>query len=145
MSRLAAGTGSPTPTTMILSGVVVSAFCSAVVMFLKSVSSSVRVHGALFWMMGSLASPSPGLLPVSLVAVGAGVLFMAVSGHKLNALSMGEEGVHWLYPSRGLHIAMSQRGKEVLQYVHPQEFRWVRSNLERQARPAEDNGAPALR
>ncbi len=30
--------------------------------------------------------------------------------------------VHWLYPDKGLDIAMSEEAKEVLQYVPPREF-----------------------
>jgi iron complex transport system permease protein len=86
-----AGAGALTPTALILAGVVVSAFRSALVMFLSAVSPSVRVHGALLWMMGSLASPPPGILPVAAVAVGAGLLVLCLSGAELNALSLGEE------------------------------------------------------
>lgn len=60
-------------------------------------------------------------------------------------LSMGEDSVHWLYASRGLSITVSRRGKEVLQYVHPEDFGWLRSSLDRQAEGAEETGAPALR
>jgi len=59
-------------------------------------------------------------------------------------LSIGEDGVHWLYASRGLAITISHQGKEFLRYVHPEDLGWLRSNLEGQARPAEDTGAPAL-
>ena len=61
---LAAGAGALPPTSLILSGVVVSSFCSALVMFLASVSPAGRVQGALYWLMGSLAAPPPGILPV---------------------------------------------------------------------------------
>ena len=69
--RLASGAGALPPTALILSGVVVSAFCSALVMFLTAVAPAGRVQGALFWMMGSLASPPPGILPAVAVAVAA--------------------------------------------------------------------------
>jgi iron complex transport system permease protein len=86
-----AGAGSLPPTALILSGVVVSAFCSALVMFLSAVSPSVRVHGALLWMMGSLASPPPGILPVAAAAVALGLVALSASGSALNALSLGED------------------------------------------------------
>jgi iron complex transport system permease protein len=91
VSRLAAGSGALPPTALILSGVVVSAFCSALVMFLYSISPSSRVHEALFWMMGRLDSPPPGILWLVVVTVAIGILVIAFSGHQLNALSMGEE------------------------------------------------------
>jgi iron complex transport system permease protein len=89
--RLASGAGALPPTALILSGVVVSAFCSALVMFLTAVAPAGRVQGALFWMMGSLASPPPGILPAVAVAVALGVGLAVISGPQLNALSLGEE------------------------------------------------------
>ncbi|MEW6646787.1 MAG: hypothetical protein AB1450_06285 [Pseudomonadota bacterium] len=48
----------------------------------------------------------------------------------------GGEVVHWLYPERGLDVAVSTSGKEVLQYVAPRDFpRLVAPLLERQATP----------
>lgn len=48
----------------------------------------------------------------------------------------GNEVVHWLYPERGLDVAVSASGKEVLQYVAPRDFpRLVAPLLERQATP----------
>ena len=89
--RLAAGAGALPPTSLILAGVVVSSFCSAVVMFLASVSPAGRVQGALFWLMGSLASPPQGVLPFVAAAVGVGVAGLSLAGNRLNALSLGEE------------------------------------------------------
>ena len=89
--RLATGAGALPPTALILSGVVVSAFCSALVMFLTSIAPAGRVQGALFWLMGSLVSPPPGILPVAAGGVAIGVGVLALSGHQLNALSLGED------------------------------------------------------
>jgi len=33
--------------------------------------------------------------------------------------------VHWLYPKKGLDIAVSEKGKEVLQYFPPEQFKKV--------------------
>jgi iron complex transport system permease protein len=60
-------------------------------MFLTAVAPAGRVQGALFWMMGSLASPPPGILPAVAAAVALGVGLAVVSGPQLNALSLGEE------------------------------------------------------
>jgi iron complex transport system permease protein len=40
--------------TLLLSGVMVNAFCSAVIMFLISLTQDARLHNILFWMMGDL-------------------------------------------------------------------------------------------
>ncbi len=89
--RLASGAGALPPTALILSGVVVSAFCSALVMFMTAIAPAGRVQGAMFWMMGSLASPPQGILPAVAVVVAAGVVLAVLSGPQLNALSLGEE------------------------------------------------------
>jgi iron complex transport system permease protein len=89
--RLASGAGALPPTALILSGVVVSSFCSALVMFLTAVAPAGRVQGAMFWMMGSLASPPAGILPAVAVVVVLGVALTVIAGPQLNALSLGEE------------------------------------------------------
>jgi hypothetical protein len=44
--------------------------------------------------------------------------------------------VHWLYPELGLDIALSEKDKEIFQYVHPQDFDKIMSPLT-QAKPKE--------
>lgn len=40
---------------LLLSGVMVNAFCSAVIMFLVSITQDARLHNILFWLMGDLS------------------------------------------------------------------------------------------
>ena len=40
---------------LLLSGVMVNAFCSAVIMFLVSITRDVRIHNIIFWLMGDLS------------------------------------------------------------------------------------------
>ncbi len=40
-----------------------------------------------------------------------------------------DDVTHWLYPAKGLDIAVSAEGKEVFQYLSPMEFDRVRSPL----------------
>jgi hypothetical protein len=42
---------------------------------------------------------------------------------------------HLLYPAQGLDIAVSERGKEVMQYVAPAQFDRLRQPLQAQPRP----------
>lgn len=91
VTRLSAAARQPGSTTLVLAGVMVSAFCTALVMLLNSLSPSARVHGTLLWMMGSLASPPPGILWPLAVATIAGVTYLTLSGHHLNVLSLGED------------------------------------------------------
>ncbi len=51
-------------------------------------------------------------------------------GQPEERVRVDENTTHWLYPSRGLDIALNRKGKDVLQYVHPEDFDWVRSGLE---------------
>jgi iron complex transport system permease protein len=41
---------------MLLTGVIVSAFCSAIIMFLISITRDDRIHNVLFWLMGDFSS-----------------------------------------------------------------------------------------
>lgn len=91
VTKIAELSAAPGPTTLILAGVMVSAFCWALVMFLSAISSSARVHGTMLWLMGSLAAPPQSLLPFFLAVTAGAVVILAFTGHTLNALSMGDE------------------------------------------------------
>jgi iron complex transport system permease protein len=78
--------------TLILAGVVVNAFLSAIVMFIVS-RAGPRLHGIMFWLMGHL-EPGAGTttlarVVVPLVAVGFVVILLR--SHDLNILAFGEE------------------------------------------------------
>jgi hypothetical protein len=36
---------------------------------------------------------------------------------------------HWLYPDRGLAVTLSERGRELIDYVDPADFGWLREAL----------------
>jgi len=40
---------------LLLSGVMINAFCSAIIMFLVSLTQDARLHNIIFWLMGNLA------------------------------------------------------------------------------------------
>ncbi|MEN6444290.1 MAG: iron ABC transporter permease [Methanoregula sp.] len=76
--------------TLLLTGIAVSFFFSALVSFLIAVAGQ-NVHQILFWLMGGFwnASPSDAILSACiLIPAGALLFFM---GRDLNALSLGEE------------------------------------------------------
>jgi iron complex transport system permease protein len=76
--------------TLLLTGIAVSFFFSALVSFLIAVAGQ-NVHQIIFWLMGGFwnASPSDAILSACiLVPAGALLFFM---GRDLNALSLGEE------------------------------------------------------
>ncbi len=77
--------------TLLLAGVIVNAFFSALIMFLVSLSSRNELHNVLFWLMGDLSLASRGeiwLAGVSLAAISA---FIYRDSKALNLLVMGEE------------------------------------------------------
>ncbi len=88
---LARREGGLPPHTLILAGVVISSFCSALVMFLNVRMEARQLQGAFFWIMGGFSNP-PGdyLWPVAAaVALGlAAAIFWSV---RMNLLTQGEE------------------------------------------------------
>jgi iron complex transport system permease protein len=77
--------------TLLLSGVMVNAFCSAVIMFLISLTQDSRLHNILFWLMGDLGQGDllqAGLLWALLLPC-FGVMLRYVN--TMNLLLMGKE------------------------------------------------------
>jgi iron complex transport system permease protein len=77
--------------TMLLSGVIISSFFSAIIMFLISVTSNEQIHSIMFWLMGNLEyAASQSLVVIFLYfLVGSAVLFFLAKD--LNILVLGEE------------------------------------------------------
>jgi iron complex transport system permease protein len=85
---------------LLLSGVMVNAFCSAVIMFLISLTHDSRIHNILFWLMGDLSTAD-----MNQVAILAAMLFPCFViifwlSHSMNLLLMGKE----LAQTLGLNI-----------------------------------------
>jgi iron complex transport system permease protein len=76
--------------TLLLTGIAVSFFFSAIVSFLISIAGQ-NVHQILFWLMGGFwnASPADAILSAGIL-IPAGLLLFFM-GRDLNALSLGEE------------------------------------------------------
>jgi len=76
---------------LLLSGVMVNAFCSAVIMFLISVTQDARIHNIMFWLMGDLSSggKSEALLMVIILLPCFVVIFWY--SNSMNLLLMGKE------------------------------------------------------
>ncbi len=78
-------------TGLLLAGVVVNAFFSAVIMFLTSVAKSDQVHSTIFWLMGNMMEEDFFVLWVSGGFVVAGVVALFFISPQLNVLSFGDE------------------------------------------------------
>ncbi|MGD8367768.1 MAG: iron ABC transporter permease [Desulfobacterales bacterium] len=76
---------------LLLAGVMVNAFCSAVITFLISLTQDARLHNIIYWLMGDLGQSDMrqvGLLAAMLIPCF--VLFFVLS-HAMNLLLMGKE------------------------------------------------------
>jgi iron complex transport system permease protein len=76
---------------LLLSGVMVNAFCAAVIMFLLSMTQDARLHNILFWLMGDLSMtrlPQVGLLALTNLPCFLVLFFLS---HKMNLLLMGKD------------------------------------------------------
>ena len=87
--------GFPSVYSLILSGVIISAICSSLIMFFVSMASVEGLHNVVWWMLGSL-QPVPGgqrLVSVLFIASGIGGAWLLSS--RLNALTLGREMAHY--------------------------------------------------
>lgn len=87
--------GVPSVYSLILSGVIISAICSSLIMFFVSMASVEGLHNVIWWMLGSL-QPVPGgqrLVSVLFIASGIGGAWLLSS--RLNALTLGREMAHY--------------------------------------------------
>ena len=84
---LAHGTGSWTPTRLLLTGVVVAAGWGAVITFMLVIGPTERLPGMLYWLMGDLAYARSAWPSLSMLAVACIVL--APLGRSLNVLARG--------------------------------------------------------
>ena len=84
-------TGKSQVTSLLLAGVVVNAFFSAVIMFLISIARSQQVHSTIFWLMGNITEKDPLVLWVSAGCILAGIVGLFSICHSLNVLTFGEQ------------------------------------------------------
>ena len=84
---LAHGTGSWTPSRLLLTGVVVAAGWGAVITFLLAVRPSPELPGMLYWLMGDLAHARGNVLPWLTLIVIVGLALPL--GRSLNVLARG--------------------------------------------------------
>ncbi|MBA7696520.1 Hemin transport system permease protein HmuU [subsurface metagenome] len=84
-------TGKSHVTGLLLAGVVVNAFFSAVIMFLTSVAKSQQVYATIFWLMGNMTEEDFLVLWLGAGCVAAGMLTLFYISPQLNAISFGED------------------------------------------------------
>ena len=76
---------------LLLSGVMVNAFCSAIIMFLISITQDARLHNIIFWLMGDLSTADlPQVVILGAILIPCFILVFVFS-HSMNLLMMGKD------------------------------------------------------
>ena len=76
---------------LLLSGVMVNAFCSAIIMCLVSITQDARLHNIIFWLMGDLsAADLPQVVILGAILIPCFIMVFMFS-HAMNLLMMGKD------------------------------------------------------
>ncbi len=77
-------------TSLLLAGVVINAFFSAVIMFLTSIAKSEQLRATIFWLMGNITEKDWAVLKISSICIIGGIIVLWSICKGLNAMSLGE-------------------------------------------------------
>lgn len=83
------------PTTLIINGTIVNAFCSAAIMVMVTLAGS-RVQPLLFWLMGDLGSAAPQSLTILSMVLLFVIIVALIAAPMLDSLSLGDEHAQYL-------------------------------------------------
>lgn len=90
---------------LLLSGVVVNALASAVLLFLLSFGNADQTRGFVFWMLGSLAGATrDGVVSMAIYAAAGGLVLVGLS-RSLDALTLGDDTAFTL----GIRVERTKR------------------------------------
>ena len=78
-------------TGLLLAGVVVNAFFSAVILFLTSIAKSREMHATIFWLMGNMTKEEPLVLWLGAGIICGAIVVLFYISPQLNALSFGAD------------------------------------------------------
>jgi iron complex transport system permease protein len=84
------GAGGSSVTSLLLAGVVINAFFSAIIMFFTSIASSSQVRDIALWLMGNITDKSTEILFLSGTFIIIGIIVLISIAAKLNVLSLGQ-------------------------------------------------------
>jgi len=77
--------------TLLLSGVMVNAFCSAIILFLISITQDARLHNIMFWLMGNLAMTDMSVIGLLAAILLPCYLLIFWLSNKMNLLLLGRD------------------------------------------------------
>ncbi len=93
---ISSGRGVLRENSLLLAGVMVNAFCSAIIMFLISITQHTKVKSVLFWLMGDLSKADPAqVLGLTLFLLPC-FIFVFTMNRPMNLLLMGKEAAESL-------------------------------------------------
>ncbi|MEJ2691288.1 MAG: iron ABC transporter permease [Deltaproteobacteria bacterium] len=87
---LAGGRSTSRKDSLLLGGVMMNAFCGALIMFLISISQASKVQQIIYWLMGDLSMTDSSQLPLLLLCLPAFAVIL-VLGRPLNIILAGQE------------------------------------------------------
>jgi iron complex transport system permease protein len=76
---------------LLLSGVMINAFCSAIIMFLISMTHDTKLHNIMFWLMGDLSMADIKQVGILAAMLLPGFILLFWLSHSMNLLLMGKE------------------------------------------------------
>jgi len=88
IGHFAAGSGEVT--SLLLAGVVINAFFSAIIMFLISIAKSNEVRSTALWLMGNLTDMAASTIVLIACCTIGGMLVLMTIASKLNVLTLGQ-------------------------------------------------------
>jgi len=91
VTRLARMDKKLSPENMIISGILVNALFSSLLMFFISNSSSAKIHSVIWWLLGNLQAYKGVQVLIVGCVVFVGFLITSIFSKELNALALGEE------------------------------------------------------
>ena len=91
-------------TTLILAGVALGAFLSAITSYLL-ITSDESLHGISSWLMGGFSAPEWGQVRVAVPIITLGALFICLFGRSLNVMQLDEDQAQQL----GINVEMTKR------------------------------------
>jgi iron complex transport system permease protein len=100
MLMLSSGPSLQRKDSLLLSGVMVNAFCTAVIMFLISLTQDTRLHNIMFWLMGDFSAPGLKQVAVLAATLAPVLLLLFRWSHRMNLLLLGDE----MAQSLGLNV-----------------------------------------
>ncbi len=76
---------------LLLSGVMVNAFCSSIIIFFISMVQDARIHSVLFWLMGDLSLAEPDQVLLLFLILIPCLLIIFWLSYPMNLLQLGED------------------------------------------------------